>query len=317
MCMSPNQVYWDMIEKKWSFKWNHNCDPFRNMIVPCGKCPECKKKWRTQLAQRVRYEMDKYDKRTELCFLTLTVNDDYIDEVFPDGSLNHVYFQKFMKRLRRHLEYHGFTKKIKYLCCGEYGEKNGRPHFHVILFGWKPAEKDMIYRGRSKKGYPAYKCPMLEKIWKAGFVDIGEVTEHSAPYMVKYMVKFSEIKSDDFEVNGKKVRKPYIVYPKTILGIDYFIQNYKQILKLGYIYDSRGKIHGIPRSFLKYAENSDNIEMQELYKFYKDRVKLYLIEETRRLVSEGYYYPEDRYRYYVEQGRIRRIIYEQMKNKNR
>ena len=315
MCMSPNEVYYNWNTGKYQFSYTKECScslrGIKSMVVPCGKCPECKAKWRTQLAQRVRYEMMKYPY-DKICFLTLTVNDDYINKVFPDGSLDHAYFQKFMKRLRRHLEYHGFTGKIKYLCSGEYGELNGRPHFHVILFGWKPT--DLRFRGRSQKGYVAYKSDMLESIWGAGFVDVGDVTEHTAPYMVKYIAKFGEVKGDEFTVNGKNVRKPYIVYPKKILGIDYFLENFKQILTNGYILDSRGQKHGIPRSYLKYCENCDDSLIQELYNEYKLRINLYLEQHENWIHEQGYWYPLE---YHVEQGMIRRAIYDSFKNKHR
>lgn len=311
MCMSPLEVYWSMNERKYVFnKSGHTVDYNRTMIVPCGKCPDCKKKWRTQLAQRVRWELNNYGYN-ETCFLTLTVKDEMIDEVFPNGSLNHEYFQKFVKRLRRHLEYHGYNKKIKYLCAGEYGEKNGRPHFHVILFGWKPA--DLKYFYRSKKGYNCYKSKMLEEIWGAGFVDVGDVSEHTAPYMVKYITKFGEVKVDEFEVLGKIVRKPYIVYPKKILGIEFFLQNYKQILRNGYILDSRGGKHGIPRSFLKYAENAEGTYIHALWLEYKQRVEIFLREERIRCRKLGI----DPYLEALEEGRVRREIFKSYKNIHR
>lgn len=260
--------------------------------------------------------MLKYNKNTEICFLTLTVSDNYIDKVFPNGSLNHVEFQKFIKRLRRRLEYHGYHKKIKYLVAGEYGEKNGRPHFHCILFGWKP--QDLKYFYKSKKGYKSYKSEILNDLWSYGFIDVGDVDEHTAPYMVKYITKFSEIKSDDFIVNGKHVRKPYIVYPKSILGIDFFINNYKQIFNNGYILTSKGTMIGIPKSFLKYAENSDNIEMQEMYKSYKARCMFYVSENIKNVSNKiGSIYSYDIYCYIREQGDIRRKNYESFKNLSR
>lgn len=315
MCMSPLELFYSFKEQKYVFSYNPaHCSLTNTVIVPCGKCPECRKKWRTQLAQRVRYELSKYSYN-EICFLTLTVSNEHMDDVFPDGSLNHSYFQKFMKRLRRRLEYHGYTKKIKYLCAGEYGEKTGRPHFHVILFGWKP--DDLKYFYRSKKGYACYKSKMLEEVWGAGFVDVGDVDEHTAPYMVKYITKFSEVKTDEFKVNGKVVRKPYIVYPKKILGLDFFLENYQQILTNGYILDSRGQKVGIPRSFLKHAENSDDLLMQELYIAYKERIEDYLLEQKRKLIAEGYTSSYDRYMLAVENGKVRREIYESFKNINR
>ncbi len=371
-CMSPVAIYWDMKEKKYSYRKPVDVDYNRSIVVPCGKCPNCKKTWRTQLAQRVRYELDRYNYN-EKCFLTLTVNETCINKVFPNGSLSHVYFQKFIKRLRRYLEYHKIPHKpIKYFMCGEYGADNGRPHFHVILFGWKP--KDLKYAGTSYKGYKGYKSELLQSLWSDpdatkeqikkfnndprnagilakhggkfkylpfGFIDVGDISEETAPYMAKYIMKFSEVPQkkkrgeieliddctgeivkkevfDEFTVNGRPVRKPYLVYPKKILGIDYFLENYKQILKNGYILDSRGKKHGIPRSFLKYAENqTEDILMSELYKDYRARVEFLLLEEKKYLISQGYVHYFERYEYYCEQGRIKREIYNSFKNKHR
>lgn len=313
MCMSPLKIYWDKVEHKFQFN-SKNPDLWHYAIVPCGRCPDCKKKWRTQLAQRVRYELSKYSYN-EVCFLTLTVNDDKLQEVFPNGSLDHGYFQKFMKRLRRRLEYHGFKGKIKYLVSGEYGEKEGRPHFHMIMFGYKPQDLKFFYK--SKKGYNSYKSAFLEEVWGAGFVDVGDVDEHTAPYMVKYITKFGEVKQDDFIVNGKKVRKPYVVYPKKILGLDYFLSNYEQILNNGYVLDSKGKKVGIPRSYLKYCENTDNIAIQECYKLYKARCDLLIAESNRDLMNKYDLHYFDVYDWVLQQGKIRREIYDSFKNVNR
>lgn len=311
--MSPLKIYWDRSEHKFQFN-SKDPDPWHYAIVPCGRCPECRKKWRTQLAQRVRYELDNYGY-DEVCFLTLTVSDDKLEEVFPNGSLNHRYFQLFMKRLRRKLEYHGFKGKIKYLVAGEYGEKNGRPHFHMIMFGYKP--KDLKFFYKSKKGYNCYKSSFLESVWGAGFVDVGDVNEHTAPYMVKYICKFAEIKQDEFVVNGNQVRKPYIVYPKKILGIDFFLANYEQILNNGYILDSRGIKQGIPRSYLKYCENTDNIAIQECYKLYKAKCDLLIKEQNKEIMSKYNLHYFDLYDWVYQQGKIKREIYNSFKNVNR
>lgn len=313
MCMSPLELYWIDGEQKYSVNYNPKYCSGKRIIVPCGRCPECKKKWRTQLAQRVRYEISKYSYN-ELCFVTLTVNNDMIDEVFPNGSLDHAYFQKFIKRLRRRLDYHQ-GKRIKYLVAGEYGEKEGRPHFHMILFGWKPT--DMKYRGKSKKGYKAYKSEFLESVWGAGFVDVGDVDEHTAPYMVKYITKFSEIKKDEFVVNGKNVRKPYLVYPKKILGLDYFLDNYEQILNNGYVLDSRGQKCGIPKSFLKYAEKCDDLYLNALYEEYKERMEIYAMESYKEIIDKYDLLPIELHGFLLEQGRVRREIYNSFKNVNR
>ena len=338
MCMSPLLMHYDLDNCKYVIAndfINRNVSKFRYVIVPCGRCPECRRKWRTQLARRVKMELDKYDYNQK-CFITLTCREEMIDEVFPGYSLDHTYFQKFMKRLRRYLEYHGIPhKKLKYLISGEYGTHNThRPHFHLILFGWKPA--DLKASGRSKKGYQQYKSKFLEELWGAGFVEVGDVDEHTAPYMVKYMVKYSEVKQEDevikeviddetgeiktvkervpFTVLGREVRKPYIVYPKTMLGLDYFLDHFEQMFANGFIYDSRGRKLGIPRSFLKYADKQpDDSIIKIKYLEYKERC-MQFVEESK---IPGDYYGFHQYEKAVEQGKVRRLIYTVMKDNTR
>lgn len=363
MCMNPLAVHWDDYRGQYCFggstsrsrtRFDHlkrEYKPIGNknsLIVPCGRCPECRAKWRTQLAQRVRWELEKY--KHNCCFITLTVNDYCIDEVFPNRSLQHDYFQLFMKRLRRHLEYHGFKGKIKYLMCGEYGEnENHRPHFHAILFGWKP--EDLRYDGKSKKGYTQYVSELLQRLWKKvgvtqkeidrfnndprninivrrnggdfdylplGFVKVStDVREDTAPYMVKYILKYSEIKKDEFELNGEAVRKPYVVYPKCILGLDYFLEHIEQIMANGFILNSKGTYVGIPRSFIKFLENSEDLELQNYLILHKFRCMEFIEERRKILEVMGYKTFCEQFEYEREQGRVRREMYEAMKNNNR
>jgi len=111
------------------------------------------------------------------CFLTLT----YADEKLPAyGSLDRDAVPKFMKRLRKS------GVKARYFQCGEYGDK-GRPHYHVCLFGH--AFPDREYARESKAGFPLYRSPALERLWRDGFSDIGDLTFESAAYCARYVMK--------------------------------------------------------------------------------------------------------------------------------
>lgn len=323
-CMKPVQLFKNAKTGLYQLKYDKNCDPNGTIIVPCGKCPDCARKWRTQLAQRARYEFLRYgDNKT--CFITLTVSDDNIDKVFPNGSLDHTEFQKFMKRLRSKLKYHGFSGSIKYICCGEYGEKNGRPHFHVLMYGWKPHDlKAATFK--SKKGYTTWKSDFLTETWGFGFVDVGEVSEHTAPYMAKYVTKFKEIKQEEFTINGKQVRKPYLVYPREMLGLRYFLDNYKEILRRQYIVTSKGYKVGIPKSWLQWCKNilvyKDHPDYRYKYEHYKDvlneyklykwKQEQYRIEELEKLDGLGL----DPYAVAVKKGIYAREVYKSKKGLN-
>lgn len=113
------------------------------------------------------------------CFITLTYN----DENCPlDGGLVKSDFQKFMKRLRKNT-----GKKIRYYYCGEYGDKNNRPHYHAILFGYN--FPDWQYLFDSTGGTAIYTSKILEETWKKGFVTVGTVTFESAAYIARYVLK--------------------------------------------------------------------------------------------------------------------------------
>lgn len=53
------------------------------------------------------------------------------------GKIGVVYFpdiQRFNKRLRSYLKYHGYEEKIKVFNCTEYGPTTQRPHAHLLIF---------------------------------------------------------------------------------------------------------------------------------------------------------------------------------------
>lgn len=149
----------------------------QSVPVPCGKCVECRIKKSTEWSYRICLEASLYDKN---CMLTLTYNEDNL----PDGqTLSIRDYQLFIKRLRKHLG----TKRIRYFLCGEYGDKKGRPHFHVIVFNYYP--DDAYYFFTDKKGVKLYRSPTIEKLWTKGFSTVGEVTLDTAKYCALYLQK--------------------------------------------------------------------------------------------------------------------------------
>lgn len=53
------------------------------------------------------------------------------------GKIGVIYFpdiQRFNKRLRSNLKYHGYNEKIKVFNCTEYGPSSQRPHAHLLIF---------------------------------------------------------------------------------------------------------------------------------------------------------------------------------------
>ena len=133
-------------------------------IVPCGRCIACRIAHAHEWAARMVQEASCHEYNS---FITLTYDDDCLPD---DRGLRQEDFTLFLKLLR----YHYGDKKIKYYGCGEYGGMNGRPHYHIITFGFNPKDRDLI-----------------DKVWKKGRTQCGTVTYESAKYCANYVLKMN------------------------------------------------------------------------------------------------------------------------------
>lgn len=82
---------------------------------------------------------------------------------------------------------------IRFYAAGEYGDLNGRPHYHLAIFGLQPTDKepDPLRPGR-------FTSPALQRVWSidhgpgngvGGSVDVGDLTPQSAEYITGYVTK--------------------------------------------------------------------------------------------------------------------------------
>lgn len=169
----------------------NSTDIVHSLSLPCGSCIGCKKTRARDWAVRCTHEASMYEDNS---FITLTYNEENIPK---DGSLNHIHFQKFMKRLRKFIK-NSDDRKVKYFMCGEYGENYERPHYHLCLFNYRFPDEEAA--GISKSGDPVYSSKILENLWKKGYCNYGEVTFQSAAYVAGYI---------DKKINGKNSKDYY------------------------------------------------------------------------------------------------------------
>lgn len=143
------------------------------LYAPCGKCPEClarkRSDWSFRLKEQLRVAKTAF-------FVTLT----YSPEMLPkDKKVNKKHVQDYIKKVRRDNKL-----RIKYFAISEYGDKFGRPHYHMIIFNvdneFKLADK-----------------------WDYGYVHIGKVTDASIHYCTKYMLK-SQDKNENIPPSQRK-----------------------------------------------------------------------------------------------------------------
>lgn len=141
--------------------------PLGPVKVPCGQCIACRlnraSDWATRIMHEKKMSADSY-------FLTLTYNEENLPRVGNYSTLVKADVQKFLKRLRKAIS----PIKLRYYLCGEYGERYGRCHFHVIVFLDSYAEDFQRYVNLS---------------WPFGFVHVGSVSYESAKYVARYCTK--------------------------------------------------------------------------------------------------------------------------------
>lgn len=143
--------------------------------LPCGRCIGCRLEKSRQWAVRCMHEASLYENN---CFLTLTYNDENLPS---NWSLIKEEFPLFMKRLRKK-----YGEGIRYYHCGEYGEKNKRPHYHAIVFNHDFEDKVFHKMSGTNK---LYTSESLDKLWSKGFATLGDVTFESAGYVARYAMK--------------------------------------------------------------------------------------------------------------------------------
>ncbi|MDO5343060.1 MAG: replication initiation protein [Bacteroidia bacterium] len=142
--------------------------------IPCGQCIGCRLEKSRQWAMRCVCESSLWDYNI---FLTLTYDNEHLP---ADLSLHKDHLQKFMKRLRKE-----FGDGIRFYACGEYGNLNERPHYHLILFNFRLLDAEPI----RYKPSPLFISPSLSKLWPFGFHSFGSVTFDSAAYVARYCTK--------------------------------------------------------------------------------------------------------------------------------
>ena len=202
-------------------------------VFNCGKCLFCRKKKAYELASRCVLHSSLYIQN---CFITLTYDE---TKKGYHNEFNYKDVQDFKKRLRAHCA-RVYKKKIEIFNVHEYG-KNGRKHWHLVIFNHDFTDKELF---TVKNGNRIYTSQTLKELWPFGHNTIGEVTEASALYQAQYTQK--DIKNGNTN-NDRKAKSNH-----SGIGRGFFLRNYRQILSLGYIPFGKTKMP-IPRYFEKLA----------------------------------------------------------------
>lgn len=218
------------LPRRVDFSYQSYLDKYGDSLIalPCGKCEGC------ILARRKMWSLRCYCEslyHQENCFITLTYDDYHVPK-----KLNKSHFQEFIKGLRN------AGVKCRYYGCGEYGGQTGRPHYHIILFGYFPI--DARYYFTSQSGFRQFTSKFLSDIWKKGILTVSEFTAETAAYTAGYVDKKYK-QNDCFTLMSKRPG----------LGEQYFMDHYEQVYKNDSLVVNFGShVAKVPGYFDKLAE---------------------------------------------------------------
>lgn len=148
------------------------------MEVPCGRCMSCRIARAADWGLRGAHELTQHSCGS---FLTLTYSDEHVPW---DYSVSKRPVQLFNDRLRKAIA----PRRMRFIACGEYGDQEKRPHYHIAVFGYDFCEDRKAVK-RTARGDLLYSSELLAKLWPFGWSWIGELNSRTVSYIAQYTTK--------------------------------------------------------------------------------------------------------------------------------
>ncbi len=199
-CYAPLQGYKDITTGGLVFSKKNAT---QKMEVACGQCLGCRVDHRLMWSIRIIHEASMHIDNFGNSWATLTYRDPSActDEQYRSGyyipadySLRPSDVSDFVRSLRRGNRDH----KIRYFYCGEYGDENQRPHYHICIFNHS---FDDQYLWKDDEGVYTYTSEELQKHWPWGFTTVAPLNLQTAAYTAGYALK---------KITGKRAEEHYL-----------------------------------------------------------------------------------------------------------
>lgn len=265
--------------------------------IPCGSCIGCRLGKASNNADQIMLEAKCYNYNSVIHLtyddLNLPINyiiDKETGEVFESETLKKEDVQKFIKRLKITFERGKYNNKvfpiqknIRFAYCGEYGSKKERPHYHLILFNFRP--HDLKYWEKSKSGYNTYISDTVSKLWGKGIVKINDLSREMAEYIARYITKkWKGDNAKEIYKNKGKVPEFYNCSNRPGIGYMFYEKNKDKIYKTDEIFvnslkGTRSKKP--PKYFDKLLEREELAKMQEI----KEQRKINAEEKLKTMLK--------------------------------
>lgn len=130
------------------------------LSLPCGTCIGCRMSKARDWTVRCQLELQAHERA---CWVTLTYDDAHVPLSLRKSDLS-----GWLKRLRARV--HDRGARVRFFASGEYGEQNGRPHYHACIFGLPPVDE-------------------IAACWTRGFVRVDELNAARIAYTAGYCAK--------------------------------------------------------------------------------------------------------------------------------
>lgn len=170
----------------------------------CRTCDDCLSIRRSGWIARAM--MEKAEWPHALC-VALTYSDDTQENRDAARMFAYDDVRAFLKRLAAACDYESPGSRVRFICAGEQGDRNGRCHWHLILY----SDLDLTQIGTFKRFGKVLKdrAEMLTKgkdkirldwsTWGKGFVTLQESDQGGMAYVLSYCLKdqFTAEKSRD------------------------------------------------------------------------------------------------------------------------
>ena len=219
----------------------------------------------------------------ENCFITLTLNDQYLQHRGYPSSTQKEELQKFWKRLRKSNP----NKEIRYYAASEYGDNFDRPHYHACVFNHDFDDKKFFKI--SPSGERLYISDKLHNLWTdpkskipMGYCYIGEITFQSAAYVARYCTKKvgGDRKEEHYTDEYGVIKEPEQQYHSIGIGRPWFEKYKEDVINHDHVI-IEGKSHPVPRYYdkllerenLKLLENNKENRLITGLKYVKDKTK--------------------------------------------
>ena len=293
-------VYYDKSPKHSKYKLHrklYELGYFDCAEIGCGKCEICRIEKSKEWATKGWCENEMWKNKI---FITLTYNNENLPD---DRKLKRADIQKFWKDLRYHIYkttkkaqkidltaekqnleeiYHATWEEfkpprrknnfpIRYLNCGEYGPKTKRPHYHAIIWNFKPT--DLRRYSKDRRGYWLFTSDKLNKIWNKGFIIIGDVNAQTCAYVARYCTK-KYTRTDEEQERMKKKKQTEFIGASSIGFIGYYYwEKFKESIKKAGGIIMKSKEHTflakLPKAMQKKWKEEDEDTYEE-YDFWKN-----------------------------------------------